>query len=191
MAQLPGLLSNLRESLAGMYSPALGIGIKVMSLACALLLVVHLLACGWYTVGYWYHHGWLHKDGIRETSHFNQYFTSLRWTIAQLNGRTDMREGRSMEEMALWIEWRNQGTLMATSGSHVLSLCSDDLKRVLRSTDSKIEVDVSLYAWCFARTMKILCDEGKYVTATLVTLQPIRFEFSRAVVGDVFLKREA
>merc|ERR1711971_149043 len=72
--------------------------IKIVFLGFALVLVVHVLACGWYGVGYYYAGGWVHKESIHETSFLNQYFTSLRWTIAQLNGRTDLQHGRSMRE---------------------------------------------------------------------------------------------
>merc|ERR1711879_1052334 len=74
-----------------------------------------------------------------------------------------LKAGDSLSEPALWIEWRNQGSLFATAGSQLLSLCSNDLKdAVLSSSKTMLEASVVIYAWTFARVVsdRMQCNVG-------------------------------
>jgi hypothetical protein len=65
-----------------------------------LCLVVHLFACMWHFLGSLSQEGWVHKEGFVSADFVKLYMQSARWTLAQINGRTDQESGRTVLEMA-------------------------------------------------------------------------------------------
>eukprot|EP00927_Polykrikos_kofoidii_P051956 TRINITY_DN4572_c0_g1_i1.p1 TRINITY_DN4572_c0_g1~~TRINITY_DN4572_c0_g1_i1.p1 ORF type:complete len:716 (+),score=98.55 TRINITY_DN4572_c0_g1_i1:81-2228(+) len=65
-----------------------------------LCLVVHLFACMWHFLGSLSQEGWVHKEGLVSADFVKLYMQSARWTLAQINGRTDQESGRTVLEMA-------------------------------------------------------------------------------------------
>lgn len=66
-------------------------------------------------------------------------------------------------EQSLWVEWRKQGALVATSGCYVLTLGAVDLKTSL-STYPIAEGRVALYAWSYARSLGRVYRNGQTIT---------------------------
>merc|ERR1719487_1163713 len=68
-------------------------------LSTILLIIIHIMSCVWYAIGNSRDDGWIGYDkyeGRKDTLFW--YIASARWVISQLNGRTDMREDRNMQE---------------------------------------------------------------------------------------------
>jgi len=70
----------------------------------ALLVLVHAAGCGWYAVGCMSNDGWVAhysntNTAIRTDDMLYWYLASSRWTLAQLNGRTDTNEMRTSMEL--------------------------------------------------------------------------------------------
>lgn len=76
---------------------------------------------------------------------------------------TFVRSGAWLSEPALFIEWRKQGTLIATTGCNLLTLDSKDLKKVLEG-HPPAAARVALYAWCYAVAVKELLDDDITIT---------------------------
>eukprot|EP00930_Biecheleria_cincta_P054894 TRINITY_DN41281_c0_g1_i1.p1 TRINITY_DN41281_c0_g1~~TRINITY_DN41281_c0_g1_i1.p1 ORF type:complete len:838 (+),score=125.47 TRINITY_DN41281_c0_g1_i1:317-2515(+) len=70
----------------------------VFKLAMGLLLLVHFLACGWFAAGA-FSGGWASDVRITSQDTLFKYVACIRWTLAQINGRTDQKEGRPLLEM--------------------------------------------------------------------------------------------
>lgn len=71
---------------------------NVMKLTLFLLLAVHVFSCGWHFVGLYTDGGWIAKEGYVGESVIVRYVAAVRWTLSQLNGRTD-RQDRTFTEM--------------------------------------------------------------------------------------------
>lgn len=71
---------------------------NVMKLTLFLLLAVHVFSCGWHFVGLYTDGGWIQKEGYDGESVIVRYVAAVRWTLSQLNGRTD-RQDRTFTEM--------------------------------------------------------------------------------------------
>mmetsp|Transcript_68695 Transcript_68695/g.217156 ORF Transcript_68695/g.217156 Transcript_68695/m.217156 type:complete len:751 (+) Transcript_68695:86-2338(+) len=78
--------------------------LAVIKLITGFGMVVHLTACSWYAIGTSSDNGWPTYAGGTHSSISTGimfwYSASLRWTLAQVNGRTDLDERRNMREMA-------------------------------------------------------------------------------------------
>lgn len=78
--------------------------IVILSLYLALLtfilvLTLHVVACIWYALAKTRDDGWTSVDEYEgDKTEIFWYFASIRWTIAQFNGRTDVDERRNMLE---------------------------------------------------------------------------------------------
>merc|ERR1711972_625455 len=72
---------------------------------------------------------------------------------------TFVAAGDAASEVALWIEWRKQGSLIAITGCQLLTLNVDHLTRALEEHPAS-ESRVALYAWCYARSVQTLLDSG-------------------------------
>ncbi|CAJ1372645.1 unnamed protein product [Effrenium voratum] len=72
---------------------------NVAKMTALLLLAVHIFSCGWHFVGFYTPGGWVEKENFLEESVLVRYIAAARWTLAQLNGRTD-REDRTFVEMS-------------------------------------------------------------------------------------------
>eukprot|EP00930_Biecheleria_cincta_P083286 TRINITY_DN7288_c0_g1_i3.p1 TRINITY_DN7288_c0_g1~~TRINITY_DN7288_c0_g1_i3.p1 ORF type:complete len:588 (+),score=77.80 TRINITY_DN7288_c0_g1_i3:190-1764(+) len=95
MGKLESVTTNLRIQII----------FAILKLSCTLFFIVHLLACGWYAVGSlneedgWIRGGKLGEPGsIESQDTITKYVASVRWTLAQIHGRTD-QEPRPMLEM--------------------------------------------------------------------------------------------
>jgi len=71
---------------------------NVLKLTSFLLLAVHIFSCGWHAVGLYTEGGWIDKEGYAGQSVIVRYVAAARWTLSQLNGRTD-RQDRTFTEM--------------------------------------------------------------------------------------------
>ncbi|OLQ08789.1 2,3-dimethylmalate lyase [Symbiodinium microadriaticum] len=71
---------------------------NVLKMATLLLLAVHFFSVGWHFVGFNTVGGWVDKEGFLEAPAMVRYVAAVRWTLAQLNGRTDRQE-RTFVEM--------------------------------------------------------------------------------------------
>jgi len=70
----------------------------VFKRAFILALAVHFLCCGWYSVGQ-LDNGWVSSRAeYTGKDLLTWYITSARWTLAQINGRTDQDEERTVFE---------------------------------------------------------------------------------------------
>ncbi|CAJ1378372.1 unnamed protein product [Effrenium voratum] len=72
---------------------------NVAKLTALLLLAVHIFSCGWHFVGFYTPGGWVEKENFLDQSVLVRYIAAVRWTLAQLNGRTD-RQDRTFVEMS-------------------------------------------------------------------------------------------
>mmetsp|Transcript_46378 Transcript_46378/g.110452 ORF Transcript_46378/g.110452 Transcript_46378/m.110452 type:complete len:860 (-) Transcript_46378:41-2620(-) len=85
----------------GLNSTPVAIGFGMLKLGLYLLVGVHLLTCGWYAIGNSSHGNWVKLlDEEDQADLFFSYAISARWTLAQINGRTDQEKERTMLEMA-------------------------------------------------------------------------------------------
>jgi len=84
----------------GLNSSAIALGLGMFKLAMALVICVHFLTCGWYGIGSSGQGTWVEEWDMREDDLVYAYVISARWTLAQINGRTDQARGRSMVEAA-------------------------------------------------------------------------------------------
>lgn len=73
------------------------LGFSVLKLGSLLMLAVHFLCCGWYAAGDT-HNGWVTKSDFEKGTFWEPYLSSARWTLAQINGRTDQVEERTLLE---------------------------------------------------------------------------------------------
>lgn len=71
---------------------------NVLKLTLFLLLAVHVILCGWHFVGLYTEGGWIDKEGYANETVVVRYVAAARWTLSQLNGRTD-RQDRTFTEM--------------------------------------------------------------------------------------------
>lgn len=99
LGKLKGLLSVVEDQInSGLASLAFGL----LKLVIILGIMVHAITCIWYAVGDGQPDGWVTYyapsiTGPRDV--FFWYFASSRWTLAQINGRTDMDERRNIVEL--------------------------------------------------------------------------------------------
>eukprot|EP00930_Biecheleria_cincta_P083287 TRINITY_DN7288_c0_g2_i1.p1 TRINITY_DN7288_c0_g2~~TRINITY_DN7288_c0_g2_i1.p1 ORF type:complete len:794 (+),score=128.31 TRINITY_DN7288_c0_g2_i1:103-2484(+) len=72
----------------------------ILKLSLTLGLTVHFLACGWYATGFSNATGWVWVGdrAVHTEDTATKYIASVRWTLAQINGRTD-QESKPMLEM--------------------------------------------------------------------------------------------
>lgn len=74
----------------------------LLKMAAILVVGMHALACIWYALGEASSDGWTSYyalEGTMERTVWFWYFASSRWTLAQINGRTDTHELRNMPEL--------------------------------------------------------------------------------------------
>merc|ERR1739848_116534 len=74
----------------------------LVKLTAMLGIVLHVITCGWYAIGNFGVDGWTgyyapNIEGSRDLVFW--YFASCRWTLAQINGRTDTDERRTRLEL--------------------------------------------------------------------------------------------
>jgi hypothetical protein len=96
LAKLKALWLALHEQINSNFFH-LCVNITVMTLA--VLVAIHFASCAWFGIGSLSSDGWIHSDDYtgRKGIAF-WYLTSARWSIAQLNGRTDLDDKRNMAE---------------------------------------------------------------------------------------------
>jgi hypothetical protein len=96
LAKLKALWNALKEQINSNFFH-LCINITIMTLA--ILVAIHLVSCAWYGIGSISSDGWIHQEiyeGRKDLLFW--YLASARWSIAQLNGRTDLDDRRNMLE---------------------------------------------------------------------------------------------
>jgi hypothetical protein len=86
-----------------LHSSMLHLVLSVLKLGLLLCCMVHIIACIWYAIGD-ATNGWItyygaHVQTPEKDSIVFWYSASCRWTLAQINGRTDMDERRNMPEL--------------------------------------------------------------------------------------------
>eukprot|EP00929_Paragymnodinium_shiwhaense_P123631 TRINITY_DN9770_c0_g2_i4.p1 TRINITY_DN9770_c0_g2~~TRINITY_DN9770_c0_g2_i4.p1 ORF type:complete len:707 (-),score=93.56 TRINITY_DN9770_c0_g2_i4:283-2403(-) len=75
--------------------------VSLIVISICLAVGVHLTSCAWYWLGTSRADGWVTYDGYEgEKDVVFWYVASARWSIAQLNGRTDEDDRRNMKERA-------------------------------------------------------------------------------------------
>lgn len=96
IAKLKQILESIEDRI---NSNALHLGFHMAKLVAAFGVIVHFTACLWYAVGESTDTGWpsYEPSEVEKTVLF-WYSASLRWTLAQVNGRTDVDERRNMRE---------------------------------------------------------------------------------------------
>jgi len=89
------LWNQIKMIETAMTSSVRMLGFSIVKMAVLLLLAVHFLSCGWFATGSM-DAGWVSKSKPEYVDTFgNQYLSSYRWTLAQINGRTDQVEDRT------------------------------------------------------------------------------------------------
>jgi hypothetical protein len=99
MGKLKVLVTLIEEQI---NSSLLEMVFAVLKLIFLFLIAAHTITCGWYAIGTHDAEGWTSyyaptKTGPRDFMFW--YFASCRWTLAQINGRTDMDERRNVVEL--------------------------------------------------------------------------------------------
>jgi len=82
-------------------SHLVSLGFSIVKLSIALLIMVHAISCGWYALGK-DARGWINDYQYPRDERPDWvfwYFASMRWSLAQINGRTDMKENRTNDEL--------------------------------------------------------------------------------------------
>lgn len=74
-----------------------------------------------------------------------------------------VKTGAWVSELAVWMEWHTKGSLIATSGSHLLTLQSEDLKHVLGKFPIA-ESCVAIYVWSSGCKFKQMTDDAEEVS---------------------------
>jgi len=101
LGKLKGLLSVVEDQInSGLAS----LVFSLLKLVMFLVVMVHAITCVWYAVGDSSADGWVSYYAPTFTGHkgfFYWYFASSRWTLAQINGRTDMDERRNVIELGV------------------------------------------------------------------------------------------
>jgi len=93
---LKALWNALKEQINSNFL-TLCVNISVMTVG--VLVAIHLVSCAWYGIGSASSDGWVFSTnyaGHKDTAFW--YLASARWSIAQLNGRTDLDDQRNMAE---------------------------------------------------------------------------------------------
>ncbi|CAJ1404082.1 unnamed protein product [Effrenium voratum] len=99
LIRLARFVKTLRKFMEMTGSLRLLILFNVAKLTALLLLAVHIFSCGWHFVGFYTPGGWVEKENFLAESVLVRYVAAVRWTLSQLNGRTD-REDRTFVEMS-------------------------------------------------------------------------------------------
>eukprot|EP00929_Paragymnodinium_shiwhaense_P055219 TRINITY_DN27687_c0_g1_i2.p1 TRINITY_DN27687_c0_g1~~TRINITY_DN27687_c0_g1_i2.p1 ORF type:complete len:1012 (+),score=178.75 TRINITY_DN27687_c0_g1_i2:107-3142(+) len=96
LVKLKGLVEAVKENF---NSNAVQLVFRMTIMTVLVLLAMHWTSCAWFAIGSWTSDGWLTTDEYEgEKDVIFWYLASMRWAIAQLNGRTDMVETRNMSE---------------------------------------------------------------------------------------------
>mmetsp|Transcript_85226 Transcript_85226/g.155325 ORF Transcript_85226/g.155325 Transcript_85226/m.155325 type:complete len:536 (-) Transcript_85226:20-1627(-) len=96
VVKLSGFWKQLNEQV---NSNVILLCVTLLCLTGVLMLTLHIVSCIWYALGKGADDGWPSKDEYEgEKTNFFWYFASVRWTISQFNGRTDVNETRNMTE---------------------------------------------------------------------------------------------
>lgn len=98
LIRLARMVKTLHKLMEMTGSLRLLIIFNVLKMATLLLLAVHFFSVGWHFVGFNTVGGWVDKEGFLEAPAMVRYVAAVRWTLAQLNGRTDRQE-RTFVEM--------------------------------------------------------------------------------------------
>jgi len=98
LIRLARMVKTLHKLMEMTGSLRLLIIFNVLKMATLLLLAVHFFSVGWHFVGFNTAGGWVDKEGFLEEPAMVRYVAAVRWTLAQLNGRTDRQE-RTFVEM--------------------------------------------------------------------------------------------
>eukprot|EP00927_Polykrikos_kofoidii_P049077 TRINITY_DN43208_c0_g1_i1.p1 TRINITY_DN43208_c0_g1~~TRINITY_DN43208_c0_g1_i1.p1 ORF type:complete len:962 (-),score=102.49 TRINITY_DN43208_c0_g1_i1:11-2896(-) len=96
LAKLKDLWKALQEQI---NSNVITLCFRICIMAMFTMIVIHIVTCVWFMIGKASSDGWPTYDafeGKKDTLFW--YTASARWAIAQLNGRTDMDDRRSMVE---------------------------------------------------------------------------------------------
>lgn len=88
------LVSVLMNLEAATDSNTVRLSFHLLKVSTLLLLAVHFLCCGWYAVGK--EDGWVGR--LQNSEFWSHYLASARWTLAQINGRTDQQHNRTTVE---------------------------------------------------------------------------------------------
>ncbi|CAE7281362.1 Dml [Symbiodinium natans] len=113
LIRLARMVKTLHKLMEMTGSLRLLIIFNVLKMATLLMLAVHFFSVGWHFVGYHTDGGWVEKEGFLEQPAMVRYVAAARWTLAQLNGRTDRQE-RTFVEM-LYIAFTAAFTLIFMS----------------------------------------------------------------------------
>merc|ERR1719330_1920676 len=62
------------------------------------LFWLHLCSCIWFSVGMDSDEGWVEHEDLGTASFLMKYFTAMNWSVAQLQGSTDINPGKSAME---------------------------------------------------------------------------------------------
>ena len=79
------------------------LGFSILNKIALLICVCHYLTCGWYSVGRSSPDGWVYSEAVNGDGLYElifSYVSASRWTLAQINGRTDLADDRNMQERA-------------------------------------------------------------------------------------------
>jgi len=74
------------------------LGFSLTKLSVILALAVHFLTCIWYGIGSSDHGSWVANEDMQNEALLAKYVAAARWTLAQINGRTDQVMDRTMAE---------------------------------------------------------------------------------------------
>eukprot|EP00927_Polykrikos_kofoidii_P032129 TRINITY_DN27457_c0_g1_i1.p1 TRINITY_DN27457_c0_g1~~TRINITY_DN27457_c0_g1_i1.p1 ORF type:complete len:943 (+),score=114.82 TRINITY_DN27457_c0_g1_i1:22-2829(+) len=96
VAKLKDLWRTVQEQI---NSNVISLCIRIAIMAMVIGVAIHVISCLWFHIGIESHNGWPSYDAFEGTKDKLFWYTaSARWSIAQLNGRTDMDDRRSMPE---------------------------------------------------------------------------------------------
>mmetsp|Transcript_43785 Transcript_43785/g.103481 ORF Transcript_43785/g.103481 Transcript_43785/m.103481 type:complete len:869 (-) Transcript_43785:163-2769(-) len=95
IAKLHILLGRLENCTVSSYET---LGFSLLRIVFFLLMLVHFLSCGWYAIGVSRHGQWVDTENLLSEDIYYKYAGSARWVLAQINGRTDLVEDRTMAE---------------------------------------------------------------------------------------------
>jgi len=96
LAKMKKILEHMEYRIT---SDGMQLVLSMVKLVAGFGILVHFTACIWYALGTSVENGWPSYDaaeGAKNTLFW--YSASLRWTLAQINGRTDVDDRRNMRE---------------------------------------------------------------------------------------------
>jgi len=97
LSKLKHIVDSLEQQI---NSNSIHLCIALVKWTVAFLVIGHVVTCIWYDIGKSTSKGWTTYEDQAEgpRDFFFWYFAANRWTLAQINGRTDMDDRRNMPE---------------------------------------------------------------------------------------------